>query len=974
MGFVAHLILACAAAAAASSSCENAGPCPPARRANSLELPLNSNNDINNNNSDNNNKCDDGSATQLCGHGTSSCVSSAYGAVIFDEACASGGLGCSALGKLCCRFCGFGAYSSIPCRSSDAIPCSLTGTTATTATSTPFPGSSTISSVQPVVGPATSPPPLDGSLLKPVATNMPDSRVFPPVHGHRLPPAHTEVSGPKATNKFWANWVVSSGIHLPIFPMPYVLKWGTITAGMPPALMVSHGQQVYAYGDAATNGPERIRSYSTPCIGEFGLGAVEETSGESVIVKEGLFGIHVEVRGPAGTSRKIVFPIFSGMAYVSGRYEGGFTPRVTSERALLEVQKIQDGVWRFRNNGGTEFRVYALTFGGDLVDSSFDFDPSGTMTRTLEGWLRVARVSDAQDAAVLDAHASAVLVDWKLQVDVGRVRYAFTKKAATGAELLHFAYAHHVKLLAGGAQRLAQNLSPIRSPTKGSMAGVIGDSWLLQVDLAEADGLGFLPPGEPDSPSAGFLKAETLGTWQYFQEGSNWRADMFKGSYYFSGKGFQKVGTVCLLLEKFFGLADSNTQACADVLATGFKCLYDREHAGDCAGAPIGSYYDSDWGGIPSKEGFHDDGCLGGADFGNACYNDHHYHFGYFVVSAAILLKLKPALAANNAFVSYVETLVRDTTNPSSEDIYFPLFRSFDWFDLHSWSRGVVPSADGKDQESTSEELNLLYGIHLWAGLLGNTALQKLGATMLSLCAMTVREFFLMEKGNPHHHKDFVKNHVTGIYSQNRADYATWFGWREEFIHGIQMLPLSPALQLTRKAHFCRQEWDTILGHLPLSLTDPWTSIILTGTLAIIEPARAYEHLQQMLPDSMDDGLTRVWALYWAAVQGSVPPKFTTTQQRTLVESSSVISTQSTASSPKATIFLAWSTSASVRTITESSSTTVSQTTSMIASSKVTTPSSESSNTSHVLHSGVKPEFNKAALNSGLLLAIFYAP
>lgn len=42
------------------------------------------------------------------------------------------------------------------------------------------------------------------------------------------------------------------------------------------------------------------------------------------------------------------------------------------------------------------------------------------------------------------------------------------------------------------------------------------------------------------------------------------------------------------------------------------------------------------------------------------------------------------------------------------QDSHFPQFRSFDWFDLHSWSRGVIPSADGKDQESTSEELNLL--------------------------------------------------------------------------------------------------------------------------------------------------------------------------------------------------------------------------------------------------------------------------
>ena len=28
---------------------------------------------------------------------------------------------------------------------------------------------------------------------------------------------------------------------------------------------------------------------------------------------------------------------------------------------------------------------------------------------------------------------------------------------------------------------------------------------------------------------------------------------------------------------------------------------------------------------------------------------------------------------------------------------------SFDWFDLHSWSRGLAPNPEGKDEESTSE-------------------------------------------------------------------------------------------------------------------------------------------------------------------------------------------------------------------------------------------------------------------------------
>lgn len=54
------------------------------------------------------------------------------------------------------------------------------------------------------------------------------------------------------------------------------------------------------------------------------------------------------------------------------------------------------------------------------------------------------------------------------------------------------------------------------------------------------------------------------------------------------------------------------------------------------------------------------------------------------------------------------------------------------------------------------------YGIHLWGMVLQREPLRELGTTMLTLCAMTIREFFLMKEDNPHHPEDFVTNHVTG--------------------------------------------------------------------------------------------------------------------------------------------------------------------------------------------------------------------
>ena len=469
---------------------------------------------------------------------------------------------------------------------------------------------------------------LGSSLRQPLSTQRPNATTFPtaPVQ-HHLPPFGTDVSGPKATNKFWANWVVEEGRGLAIHPMPYVLQFAS-QAGEAPNLKVSRSREPFvAYGDADSNGPEKIRYYFSPVINEFGLGAAENAGQEGpVVVKEGLFGINVELRGPSGTTRKMTFPIYSGMAYVSAYYEGGFTPKVTSERALLGVDPIQDGVWRLTNNGGREFRLYAILPSGQFADSSYEFDNQGLMNKPFEGWLRLAEVQEPGDVNVLDQHAGAVLTDWDMDLELGSLRYQFVKSGRQDVQLLHFGYAHHQQMLSGTSQQLS-TLTPIRPPTKGVMVGVLGDSWLLNIDTSDVQHLSFLPASEPPSEHADFLAEKAIGTVQWFLESDNWKLAMFRGSFYFSGKGFQKVGYVCLLLEKFHGRDHGETQACAEILAQGFRCLYDRSLLG-CDGAPIGAYYDDSWGGVASREGYGDLGCRV-ADFGNACYNDHHYHFAW---------------------------------------------------------------------------------------------------------------------------------------------------------------------------------------------------------------------------------------------------------------------------------------------------------------------------------------------------------
>ena len=44
---------------------------------------------------------------------------------------------------------------------------------------------------------------------------------------------------------------------------------------------------------------------------------------------------------------------------------------------------------------------------------------------------------------------------------------------------------------------------------------------------------------------------------------------------------------------------------------------------------------DATWGGVAASRGVVDPG----ADYGAGFYNDHHFHYGYFVYAAAVLAK-----------------------------------------------------------------------------------------------------------------------------------------------------------------------------------------------------------------------------------------------------------------------------------------------------------------------------------------------
>lgn len=184
--------------------------------------------------------------------------------------------------------------------------------------------------------------------------------------------------------------------------------------------------------------------------------------------------------------------------------------------------------------------------------------------------------------------------------------------------------------------------------------------------------------------------------------------------------------------------------------------------------------YDSVWGGVVSscsytsrKPGQAD------CDFGNTFYNDHHFHYGYFVYSAAVIGYLEPEWLQQGTNRAWVDMLIRDYANPVSTDPYFPFSRMFDWYHGHSWAQGLYESADGKNEESSSEDAFSTFAIKMWGRTTGNANMEARGNLMLAVQARTLQNYFLMQSDNNVQPSRFIENKVSGIMFENKIDHTT---------------------------------------------------------------------------------------------------------------------------------------------------------------------------------------------------------
>ncbi|KAJ2745474.1 hypothetical protein GGI20_002139 [Coemansia sp. BCRC 34301] len=270
--------------------------------------------------------------------------------------------------------------------------------------------------------------------------------------------------------------------------------------------------------------------------------------------------------------------------------------------------------------------------------------------------------------------------------------------------------------------------------------------------------------------------------------------------------------------------------------------------------------YDSAWRGVVSTAGLTD----AQADFGQGRYNDHHFHYGYFVYAAAALTKLRPDWLTP-ARLQAIDILARDYCNASADDGHFPFMRCFDFYEGHSVASGLFAFADSRNQESTSEAVNAYYAAYLYALATGRTQIARYVRAILQLEARTSRVYWhLGDLAEDIYPEVYARGRaVVGILWSSKADYATFFGANPEFIYGIQLLPYTPAMSLLLKRQWVADIWPRFLETVAdNSETESWREIINLA-YAVVDKQATKDRTSKNTEH--DDGNSASNSYYWIA-------------------------------------------------------------------------------------------------------------
>lgn len=679
------------------------------------------------------------------------------------------------------------------------------------------------------------------------------------------------MTGPIQTNKFYSNLFLGSQ-GFPAFMTPYTLTWSKGTGNaMSYGMAVSHIEaQQRAYGPPNAQIPgQPVSFYINPLGIQSLIISAKELKQQTVLKSSDLQFMtgKAHLLPFEGSTNKIVFPMAQGSAFVTAIFTN-LKPWIQSSvffRSVAARPSPKQGVYKYllTLEDGKVWVLYAISDSG--IDPNFQLI-SSTLMQGVDNWsgmIQVAKVPDQKFEALYDNSTGAYPVAGHIsgfaKNRVGTYTLSWDKGGpfANSAPCLMFALPHHIQSFVAASRKAVTGLQ-LNTVTKGTATAVSADYWSMQEVLPET--MGFAP-WRPAPATFKKLSASAVAKIQpiaALEASQDVMQQTNLDSMYWSGKAMSKFATLCYTMHDLTGQQDLANALLVKLKAAFEVWVQNRQ--------PYPLFYDLDWKGIVSSGSY----VTGdpNVDYGNSYYNDHHFHQGYFIHAAAVIGYLDPSWIPANK--DWVNALVRDTSNPSSQDQYFPVFRSFSVYDGHSWAKGLFESGDGKDEESTSEDAMYAYAVKMWGKTIGDKSMESRGNLMLAILSRALRNYFLMDSSNANQPANFIANKVTGILFENKADHVTYFGTNPEYVQGIQMIPQMPFSPYTRSTKFVKEEWDAYFSDSSFNpaknVSGGWRGLLMSN-LAIINPIDSYKFFTQPTFDGgwIDSGASRAWYIAYAA-------------------------------------------------------------------------------------------------------------
>lgn len=468
------------------------------------------------------------------------------------------------------------------------------------------------------------------------------------------------------------------------------------------------------------------------------------------------------------------------------------------------------------DTANSTYLIYALSPITLTATASSSVSGSIKASSPFTGVLRLVMLNETSHKTLLDQYSqvypTSVELDYSLTDSTGTLTFNW-ETVGDPNDLLMLTWPHHRISMQNPNYPATTALSYLT--TKGYMYSAVGNEWILLYNLTS---ILWDPPRALDSSC---LSSVIQGL-EYEVGQLDIANAPVPGDFYYWGGTLNAVARLAVIADNL-GRPDLITPV-IDYLETSFDYWFNKS-------ATTLAAYETAWGGVINKAG----ATNVDIDFGNGFYNDHHFHYGYFLAIAATISKYDSAWLSEH--VDYINWFARDIINPSPEDPYFPIARCRDWFAGHSWASGIANGAGSRDQESTGEAVNGYYGAALWASVALSDDYLNFAKLLLATEMQGAQVYWHLypsrspsDPTNPYPEQDFRELITIGNVEDWQSGAWLFWGSEKSEIAAIQQLPVTPANEILYDAEWVQNVWSYTMDELvDPTIEDEWKCVMIAA-------------------------------------------------------------------------------------------------------------------------------------------------